>query len=409
MSTQLTRKTTPTLIALALCMALQMTGFVMILPLFARLFDSFGSGVAALGMSAMAYALTSTLAAPFMGMLADRIGRRPVILVSLAAYALAFGGYLFATSAWLLIVLRGLAGVFTAGLIPAMTGMVGDLAPENRRAQWIGIVNGGASAGWIAGPLLGGLLYDQFGYVVPFTVAILMATGALVMAVFMVPETHKPGTHSGRLRLAWMSGWRMVPARSTVSLLMLITFGVMFAWAFIEPQFMFYAYDELSWTSSQLGLVMSMYGVSFMLGELFLGQLSDRLGRNPVLVLGLLLFSAQFVGLVLFRDATWIVATFILAGLGNALYDPALSAFILDVTPPEHSAEMMGLKSTAGSLGSLLGPALVVMLTPFVSPQVVFLISTVLVILLTLVAWIALRNPKSIENPDFLSNAALGQ
>jgi DHA1 family multidrug resistance protein-like MFS transporter len=167
---------------------------------------------------------------------------------------------------------------------------------------------------------------------------------------------------------------------------------------------MFYAYDELSWTSSQLGLAMSMFGVSCMLGELALGQLSDRLGRKPVLVVGLLLFSAQFLGLVIFRDAPWIVMCFILAGLGNALFDPALSAFILDITPPEHSAGMMGLKGTAGSLGSLLGPALVVMLTPFVSPQVVFLISTVLVILLALVAAFALHSPQSIEGTDHFSN-----
>jgi DHA1 family tetracycline resistance protein-like MFS transporter len=161
-------------------MALQMTGFVTILPLFARRFERFGAGVQALGLSAMAYALTSTVAAPFIGMLADRFGRRPIILLSLAAYVLAFSGYLFAASAWLLIVLRGLAGVFTAGLVPAMTSVVGDLASENRRAQWIGIVNGGASVGWIAGPLLGGLLYDRFGYVVPFATSITMAVAALL-------------------------------------------------------------------------------------------------------------------------------------------------------------------------------------------------------------------------------------
>jgi MFS family permease len=198
---------------------------------------------------------------------------------------------------------------------------------------------------------LGGLLYDQFGYVVQFAVSILMATGALLLAVFLIPETHKPAAHSSQPKLGWMSGWRTVPARSTLAVLMLITFGVMFAWAFIEPQFMFYAYDELSWTSSQLGLAMSMFGVSCMLGELALGQLSDRLGRKPVLVVGLLLFSAQFLGLVLFRDAAWIVMCFILAGLGNALFDPALSAFILDITPPEHSAGMMDSKlAVAGSL-----------------------------------------------------------
>jgi len=181
-----------------------------------------------------------------------------------------------------------------------------------------------------------------------------------------------------------------MPAPSAILLLLLITFGVMFAWAFIEPQLMFYAYDDLGWTSSQLGLVMSTYGVAFTLGEFALGQLSDRYGRKPVLVLGLAFFSAQFIGLVIFHDVTWIVLSFILAGLGNAIYDPALSALILDLTPPEHTAGMLGLKSTAGSLGILLGPAMLVLFTPSVSPQAVFLIASVLVLVITMVA-LALR------------------
>lgn len=175
MKIQTTQLSPRILVALAFCMALQMTSFVMILPLFARRFDSFGAGVEALGVSAIAYALTSTIAAPFIGMLADRFGRRPIILLSLAAYDLAISGYLFAASAWQLITLRGLAGVFTAGLLPAMMSIVGDLAPENRRAQWIGIVNGGASAGWILGPLFGGAVY-----------ALCKSTGC-------VPDCHYPG------------------------------------------------------------------------------------------------------------------------------------------------------------------------------------------------------------------------
>ena len=393
MSTENTGRSSNILIALSFCMALQMTGFVMILPLFARRFESFGVGVEALGMSAMAYALTSTAAAPFIGMLADRFGRRPIILVSLSAYVLAFSGYLFAASAWLIILLRGLAGGFTAGLIPAITSSVADLASENRRAQWIGIVNGGASAGWIIGPLFGGLLYDRYGYVVPFATAIAMAVGALLLAIFLIPETYTPSAQPSHLRAAWMRDIKTFASQWTFLLLMLVSFGVMFAWAFIEPQFMFFAYDDLSWTSAQLGLIMSTYGVAFLFGEFALSHLSDRLGRKPVLVLGLMLFSAQFIGLVIFREATWIVVSFILAGLGNAIYDPALSAHILDITPPEHKARVMGIKSTVGSLGNLLGPALVVMFTPFMGPQVVFLISTVLVWILVLVSGLGLRTP----------------
>lgn len=387
-------------------MALQMTGFVMLLPLFARRFDSFGAGVEALGVSAMAYALTSTIAAPFMGILADRVGRRPIILLSLAANVLAFNGYLFAASAWQLIVLRGLAGVFTAGLLPAMTSMVGDIAPENRRAQWIGIVNGGASAGWILGPLLGGLLYDRFGYIVPFATSIGMALFALVLAISLINDTYKQTAHPTHTRRSWMHSLRSMVGGSMYLLPMLIAFGVMFAWAFIEPQFMFYAYDDLSWSSSQLGLVMSMYGVAFVIGELALGWLSDHLGRKPVLVLGLALFSAQFVGLLIFRNTTWIALSFILAGLGNALYDPALSALILDITPPGQTGGTIGLKSTAGSLGSMLGPALVVLLTPFISPQVVFLIAFVLVVMLTLVSGLSLQLPQRTNDPKSLTQTA---
>jgi len=354
----------------------------------------------------MAYALTSTIAAPFIGVLCDRYGRRPVILISLAAYVLACSGYLFAATAWQMSALRGLAGVFTAGLVPAMMSIVGDLAPQGRRGQWIGIVSGGASAGWILGPLLGGVLYDRFGYVMPFAASIVMAAGALLLAVLMIQETYQPGIYPGQPRLAWKTVWQALPARQTFLLLMFISFGVMFAWAFIEPQFMFYAYKELIWTSSQLGLVMSIYGAAFMVGEFALGQLSDRLGRKPVLVLGLVLFSAQFVGLVLFHQTIWIAASFLLAGLGNALYDPALNALVLDITPPEQTGGMLGLKATAGSLGNLLGPGLVVLFSPLVSPQGIFLMAASLVLIITLASSYGLRQPKSSKDPHPLFKTA---
>jgi DHA2 family multidrug resistance protein-like MFS transporter len=166
-------------------MALQMTSFVIILPLFARRFSEFGAGVESLGISAMAYALTATLFPPFMGALADWLGRRRLVLDSLAMYVLAFTGYSFATSALAFILLRALAGALTAGLIPAVTSIIADSAPVDRRAQWIGIVNGGASIGWIAGPVLGGMLYDRWGYGVALNVSIIMAVMTLVMALLI--------------------------------------------------------------------------------------------------------------------------------------------------------------------------------------------------------------------------------
>jgi DHA1 family bicyclomycin/chloramphenicol resistance-like MFS transporter len=150
----------------------------------------------------------------------------------------------------------------------------------------------------------------------------------------------------------------------------------MFAWAFIEPRFMFYAYDDLGWSSSMLGLVMSCFGVSMALGEFGLGRLSDRFGRYPVIVLGLVLFGAQFIGLALFQNYVLIAATFVVAGLGSALLEPALSASVLDIAPAGHQARALGFKSTAGSLGNILGPALVVLLASSLAARGIFLAAT---------------------------------
>lgn len=394
-----------TMACLAVSMGLQATSFVIILPLFARRFTELGAGVDALGASSMAYALAATVCAPFLGALADRIGRRPIVLGSLAVYAAAFTGFLLATSASTIILLRGIAGALTAGMMPAATGMVADLAPENRRARWIGILSGGASIGWIAGPVLGGLLYDNWGFAVALLVSIGMAMAAFLTALLGVRETRAPRSlepvQGAALRLpnlgsalrAWGIGLRTDLAGSLVVVL-LTYFAVMFAWAFIEPRYMFYVYDELKWSSSMLGLAMSTYGIAMAIGEFALSRLSDDLGRKPVIIAGLLLFSAQFLGMALSRDYLLITASFTIAGLGNALFDPALSAAVLDVTPSTHQARMLGLKSTIGSLGNILGPALVVLSTSVLRAQTVFLISAGVVFLVMFAAILDLSGLK---------------
>ena len=147
-----------------------------------------------------------------------------------------------------------------------------------------------------------------------------------------------------------------------------------------------------------LGLVMSTYGTAMTLGEFFLGHLSDRLGRKPVIVYGLVLFAAQFIGLAFFRNYILIAATFVVAGLGNALFDPALSASILEIAPAEHQARILGIKSTAGSLGNVLGPALVVLFIPFLEARGIFLAATGIVLISVLFFLFIQIKPHSIRS-----------
>ncbi len=381
--------------ALSLIMALQMTSYVMITPLFARRFEEFGAGVKALGMSSMAFAITSVVAAPFMGALSDRLGRRPLILGSLAMYMAAFLGYLLAPSVNSLIAVRGLAGAFTAGLIPAVTGLASDIAPQQRRAQWIGFVVGGASFGWVAGPIAGGMIFDHWGYNTALTISIAIASLTFVIALLAISNRYRTSgqtaseqwsrqiTGQRRNLLNSMTNLRSTLPRSLPAFvaLLFICLAVMFAWAFMEPEFMFYVYNDLGWSSSMLGLAMSAYGATMMLGEFGFGRLSDWWGRKPVILTGLVLFSTQFIGLALFSNYTLITASFAIAGMGNALFDPALTASILDISPTGHHARILGIKHSASLLGNILGPALIVLVTSTLSAVVIFMMATGMVML----------------------------
>lgn len=160
-----------------------------------------------------------------------------------------------------------------------------------------------------------------------------------------------------------------------------------------------------------LGAMMSTFGVAVMLGEVGLGRLSDLRGRRPVIALGLVLFSAQFLGLAFFRNPIYIALSFVIAGLGNALFDPALTASILDISPAQHRGQIIGLKTTAGSVGSILGPALVVMVAQSLPAAGIFLASAGMVILnltLLLVDWAGSNRTRQLSRTSTEETLARG-
>ena len=398
------------IVLLAACTALQMTSYGMIFPLFARKIGDFGDSVAVLATSVMAYSLAGVIAAPFMGVLADRFGRRPLILGSFAVFAAAFTGYYLAATSLVFILIRGLAGALTAGLGPATMGLVADIAPEDERGRWIGVVGGGTSAGFIVGPVVGGLLYDRWGYGPPFLASIGIALLTLLITFVAIPETH---TREKRRRAALYEkrAARLAPERGTAlsvkaslphpllafGTLLFVNLSMIFAWFFIDPQLPFYAFDDLGWSTAQFGAVISCYGWAALIGSLTLGRSSDRFGRKPILVIGLILHSAQYGGLMLTDVYGVIIPAFIIAGIGEALVNPALSAAYLDITPEEHRSRAMGIKTAVGSLGSLLAPALLTLFVGYLSPRGVFFISATLILFTGLVVFAALRLPGRAE------------
>lgn len=397
-------RTRSIMLLLAGSIALMMTGFGIILPVFARRLGEFGSGVEALGLMTMAFALTQFLMAPFMGSLADRFGRKPGILLALVSFAFINVGFLLAKSTTTFILLRAAEGALTAGLFPAAMGIVGDVSPEDERGRWAGLLMGGYGAGFVLGPVLGGFLYDNWGFAMPFIISAAMAVLALIAAIILVPETRGKDVRKREALLGKRGDikefqeketiWNSLPRPLyTFGTLLFIDFALVFAFAFVEPQMIFYFYDELGWSTVDFGLVVGFYGGAYVIGQVVLGPLSDRFARKMVIIFGQIVNMMFFAGLVLVKSLPVLLVVSFISGLGEALIMPALSALYLDMTAKRHRSRVLGIKESAAALGGVTGPLLVASIAAFTSAIEIFVISVSVLLLTIFLSIFALKPP----------------
>lgn len=399
------RKARNIIILLAASVALMMTGYGIVMPVMAKRLGELGAGVETLGFMTMAFAIGQFLLAPFMGSLADRFGRRPLILISLAGEIIANILFLLVSSTDLYIGIRFFQGAVSAGLLPASMGVVGDIFPENKRGQWTGILMGSYGFGFIFGPGMGGLLYDNLGFVAPFAVSAGLALVALIFASIMVPETRpaaarKAGSR-GESSTAGKTGIMASLPRPLYlfGALLTLDFLAVFVFAFIEPQLAFFLYNGLKYSTSQFGLLVSGYGLAMVIGQLTLGRLSDWLGRKPVISLGFVLNAGFYFGLTQLNQFYLLLLLALMAGLGNSLVLPALSSYYLNITAEQYRSRIMGIKESVASLGGAIGPLLVAIISAWTTPQGIFIISAGLALVAVGLALATLKGKPPVKLP----------
>jgi len=378
--------------------ALMMTGFGIAMPVFARRLGELGAGVEVLSLMAMASALAQFLLAPFMGALADRFGRRPFVLLALSGLAITNVAFLVARSTEAYIVLRFLQGAFSVGMLPAAMGMIADLVPEQHRARWVGVLMSGYAAGFTFGPVVGGLLFDRWGFVAPFGVAALLDLLALCVAWVRVPETrqaairHIRQREKGREPTGQQEFAALLPRPPFFfAALLLLDFIAVFGMAFIEPQMVFYFYNALSLTTAQYGLMMGGYGVAMLVGQVALGRLGDRFGRKLVIALGFLLNATLSLGLILFHQFSPLALATLLAGLGSAFITTGLGVCYLDITVPQHRSVAMGIRESAVSFGAVAGPLLAAFIGCWLAPRGIFTVATLTMLAAAILAFAVLK------------------
>ena len=400
------RSTTAALAFLIGCVTLMMTGFAVILPVFPQRLQALGLGSEMLALMEGAFGLGMFLFSTPMGTWSGRIGRKPILFISLAGFIVTNLLLAFINVPFFFIPIRFVEGMLLSGLIPVAMSMVGDTISLEKQGRWIGLLTTAQAVGFALGPAIGGFLYQTLGFASPFLLSAGIALAASLLAIFMVPETLPEHVRAEARFYATRRGakaqkpteLRFAHLIWLVAPFLIIDFGMIFTYPFVFPQFPFFLEKVLHYSPAQYGMLFSVYGMALAVFPLLLGRLSETLPKKPLIVTGSLLFSALLVFMLAAPLYPLLIAGAALAGLGSALVQPAMGSIYLSATTDENRGQIMGIRGSAISLAVMLGPLTQALVGLWITAQITFAIGVALSFMMALVAFLLLKNPGRVEH-----------
>jgi len=346
---------------LFLIVFIDLIGFGLVIPLlpfYALRFDASPQQVTVL---LAVYSLMQLFTSPLWGRLSDRIGRRPVLMVSMAVSVAAYLWIGSATALWMLFAARALAGA-CAGNIAAAQAYIADITKPEDRAKGMGLIGAAFGLGFIIGPAFGGLLAGNNPAAADIEIPAWVAAGlsfvALCGVVVMLRESLPADQRGGRGR----SRNRFVAIlevlrRPVLSRLLLIFFLVILAFAGMESTFALWAIGQFGWGPRQIGYVFSYVGLlSATLQGGMIGRLTGLFGEERLLLCGLALIGVGLLVLPLAHGLAVLALAVTTLALGMGLMQPSLSSLISRRAGREEQGEVMGVSQSVGSLSRVLGP-----------------------------------------------------
>jgi multidrug resistance protein len=332
--------------------ALDMVGFGMVVPILGRYADRFGASGFEVGLLFSSFSIAQFFFAPVMGRLSDRIGRKPVIIISLLGTAVGSFVTGAAGTLWLLFLGRFLDGASGASVSVAQSAIT-DIAPPEQRARLLGMLGAAFGVGFVFGPAIGGLA-ALGGPHVPFYVAGVFALCNAVAAFIRLPETNQ---NIGKVRdAAQFPSRRRSFAWNKFTITALLS-GTAFAG--FEATFALFGERRFDLTEGSAAAVFLVVGVMLVVvqGGL-IGPLTKAFGSQRLLVAGFGTLIAGF--LVLSIAEVWVVLFLALAllSLGQGLVTPSLTSVVADSATPDRRGEVLGVQQSAGALSRIIGPAI---------------------------------------------------
>ncbi len=308
-----------------------------------------------IGIMTALYAATQFIFAPALGALSDNLGRRPVLLISLAGTAINYVVMAFAPQLWMLLLGRAIAGLTSANVSVA-TAYITDISPEDKRARRFGLFNAMFGIGFIIGPVLGGLLGDYW-LRLPFIAAAVLNACNLLLAFFILPESRTPARQ--KIDLAALNPLR--PLRWVFSMkgllpIVLVFFILSATGEVYGTCWALWGFDTFHWNGLWIGLSLGTFGVCQTLVQALLpGPATKLFGERKAVLVGIACACIALVALA-FANQGWIVFAimpiFALAGIGT----PAIQSLATRQVDSARQGQFQGVLASAVSLASIVAP-----------------------------------------------------
>jgi multidrug resistance protein len=367
---------------------LDVMGLGLLLPIQAYIVRQYSQEAVMVAMMPVLYAGAQFFAAPLLGKLSDRYGRRPVLLISILGSALGYFLFGMGGALWVLFLSRLIDG-FTAGNASTAGAYIADITPPQERAKNLGFLGMAYGLGFILGPTLGGLL-SQINIDAPaFAAGALSLLGAIV-GFFILPESlpeekreSKP-LHLGDINpFASISEMLKRPTVGGLLIVQCLFFFVFNGSNSILPVFMIDKFVVQPW---QIAVLFAVGGITMaiMQGGL-VGPLVKRFGEKPLSISSFVLQALAALGIVAVPSLWLLFPVQVLNSLGTGLIWPTLGALLANSVSNEEQGKVSGVSTALGSLMSICGPLFaaaaydrVTPATPFWSGAIVFLFAGVL-------------------------------
>lgn len=340
--------------------ALDAAGIALIFPILPGLLRSMaGSGnvYTLFGVMLAAYAFMQFVFAPVLGVLSDRYGRRPVLLLSLAGSAIDYLIMAFTPYLWLLFAGRAMAGL-TAANTAVATAYIADITPEAERARRFGLFHAFFGAGFVIGPVIGGALGGVW-LRAPFLAAAVLNGINLSMALFMLPESHRPE----RKPVAWRTLNPFVPLRWALAFRALVPLLAVFLLINLVGQtyttvWVLFVEDRFRWTDTVVGLSLGTFGALVALSQAFaVAPVVRWLGERGALLVGIACEAGALL-ILSFARAGWVAFALLPLLAFGGVGIPALKSMQANAVDRDRQGQLQGVVAALVSLAAIIGPLL---------------------------------------------------